>query len=166
MELTPKNIMNHIKNDGARMTITRLRNEKSGNKTNYEWVLLKVESGELIWLQVADALLPGLEPSYQQAMFVRGAKAMGKHPENAVRLLKDKRWPLEYLCDAPFQEISRDGWEEHLLKIQSGLSAFDHPSFRREKELCLKYVDWALERYPKPMPKEFQMGWQIPQELP
>lgn len=166
MELTPKSIMRHIKSDGARLTITRLRNEKTGRRTNFEWVMFKVESGELVWLQVADALLPGLEPSYQQAMFVRGAKAMGQRPENAVRLLKDKRWPLEYLCDAPFQEISRDGWEEHLLKIQSGLASFDHPSFRREKELCLRYVDWALERYPQPMPAELQVGWYVPQELP
>lgn len=166
MELTPKSIMRHIKSDGARLTITRLRNEKTGRKSNFEWVMLKVESGELIWLQVADALLPGLEPSYQQAMFIRGARAMGRQPQNAVRLLKDKRWPLDYLCDAPFQEISRDGWEEHLLKIQSGLADFDHPSFRREKELCLKYVDWALERYPQPMPPDLQVGWHIPQELP
>lgn len=166
MELTPNSIMRSVKDDGARLTISRLRNEKTGPKSNYEWVVLKVESGELVWLQVADALLPGLEPSYQQSMFVSGARAMGKYPENAVRLLKDKRWPLEYLCDAPFQEISRDGWEDHLLKIRSGLAGFDHPSFQREKELCLRYVGWALERYPRPMPADLNVGWHVPQELP
>ena len=166
MELTPRSIMQHIKTDGARLTISRLRNEKTGAKTNYEWVVLKVESGELIWLQVADALLPGLEPSFQQSLFISGAKAMGRHPENAVRLLKGKRWPLEYLCDAPFQEISRDGWESHLLEVQSGLKRFDHPSFQREKDLCLRYIDWALERYPQPMPQDLAVGWSVPQELP
>lgn len=166
MELTPSSIMRHIKEDGARLTISRLRNEKTGSRTNYEWVALKVESGELIWLQVADALMPGLEPSYRQAMFISGARAMGEHPENAVRLLKENRWPLEYLCDAPFHEISREGWENHLLKIQAGLAGFNHPSFQREKELCLRYIDWALEQYPQPMPKELKVGWHIPQELP
>lgn len=166
MELTPHSIMQHVKKDGARLTISRLRNEKTGRRTNYDWVVLKVESGEMIWLQVADALLPGLEPSYQQAMFVSGARAMGRHPENAVRLLKNHRWPLDYLCDAPFQEISRDGWEAHLLKVQTGLGLFEHPSFQREKELCLKYIDWALERYPQPMPSELMLGWHVPQDLP
>lgn len=166
MELTPTNILRHVESDGARLTISRLRNEKTGHRTNYEWVVLKVESGEMVWLQVADALLPGLEPSYQQSMFISAAKAMGSHPENGVRLLKGKRWPLEYLCDAPFQEISRDGWEAHLLKIQSGLAGFDHPLFQNEKELCLRYIDWALERYPQPMPPNLRVGWHIPQELP
>lgn len=166
MELTPRSIMQHVNKDGARLTISRLRNEKTGRKTNFEWIILKVESGELVWLQVADALLPGLEPSFQQSLFVSGAKAMGKHPENAVRLLKEQRWPLEYLCDAPFHEISREGWESHLLTVQTGLRGFEHLTFQREKELCLRYIDWALERYPQPMPKDLVVGWSVPQELP
>lgn len=166
MELTPTNVMRHIQSDGARLTVNRLRGEKSGSKSNYEWVILKVESGELIWLQIADDLLPGLEPSYQHDMFISGARAMGRHPENAVRLLKGKRWPLEYLCDAPFESISQHGWEEHLLKVQKGLRRFEHPSFQREKELCLRYIDWALERYPQPVPRELRFDWHVPQDLP
>lgn len=153
--LQPRAISDALDEHGAQLVILRLQAEQDEQgRSKFGGMLALVAQGKEEWVRVADMMLPDCTLLTREDLLYSMALALPENPSAVVPLLKDNRWPLERICDAPFIEASLETWQNHLIKAQKALDGYNHPEFERERKLCRGFVDWALNRYPKPMPEE------------
>jgi hypothetical protein len=136
-ETDARQLLAYIDRKGADPTYRELI---AGDKSRWERVLDKVQTGAPLWLEVAQKLAPATDASATIGMQVSLAVALPNNPEGVLRLLGALgQGPLgiDDVCGLPFFDSTEKYDKEHVRRVRAALARVTSPALAAKKAECL-----------------------------
>jgi hypothetical protein len=125
-----------INSEGATSVVRKLN---SGNGSQWQHVIRKIESGSAPWLDVAKKLLTATDAGRTTDLYFALSLAVTHNP-NGVLSMVGPDLPIEKICSVPYIEPDEKTVRVHRQRVRSALREVTSVKLASQKKDCLKAI--------------------------